>query len=112
MGKLQLKQDMKGAEQQAGSSKLALAPLINKPAKGPSAAAGKQQMLNGPAGKGSTLTALRQQLEAQVQEVSSRIDQDAAKLEKQVWNTTTQLDKMAQSHSAQANKVWLGWMQC
>lgn len=104
------KPDKKGAEQQAGNSKLALGPLINKPGKGSSAAAGKQQLLNGPAGKGSTIAGLRQQFEAKLREVSSSIDQDAAKLDKQLGTTKTQLDKLAQSHSAQANKVRLGCM--
>lgn len=105
------KPERKVAEQQAGSSKLGLAPLISKPGKAP--AANKQPITKMPATQGVNLASLRQMLERQLRELNNRLDQDAAKLEKQFASSRSLLDKSAQGHSAQANKVGqTGCMHC
>lgn len=101
------KPEKKGAEQQAGTTKLSLGPLggVSKAGKAAGAAAGKQQQLNKPPGGANSLAALRATLEQQLRGLNSSLDQGAAKLEKHIINSTAVLEKAAQGHSAQANKA-------
>lgn len=102
------KAERKGADkqqqqqQQQNSTKLGLGPLLGKPT-------GKaiKQQLTTPPGKGAStsLAALNQMIDGQLRDLGSKLNQDAGKVHKQFASISTALEKTAQGHSAQANKV-------
>jgi hypothetical protein len=103
------KPEQKGQQQ---TKALALVPLggVTKPGKALAAAgtaAGKQQLINKTTGGPNSLAALRASMEQKLRELSSDINQASVKLEKHSASSTAVLEKTAQGHSAQANKVWV-----
>lgn len=104
MGKAEKKGADKQQQQQQSSTKLGLGPLLGKPT---GKATTKQQLTTPPAGKGAStsLAALKQMIEGQLRDLGSKLDQDAGKVHKTFASISTALEKTAQGHSAQANKV-------
>jgi hypothetical protein len=102
------KAERKGADQQQqqqqhnNNTKLGLGPLLSKP----TGKASKPQLTT-PPGKGAStsLAALKQMIDSQLRELNSKLDQDAGKMQRQFASISTALEKTAQGHSAQANKV-------